>query len=155
MKIVKLTRDGFAAFGEVIETADAQQFLINNGYATRFDRLALPKFDKGAGKISIFEVRPRPAPIKIDMMERHPLGSQAFYPLQNEDWLVVVCADPLDVTSFRCFLASGLQGVNYARGTWHFPLLVFGPSRFIIVDREWTEMNLEEVALSAPLHIVI
>ena len=86
-------------------------------------------------------------------MERHPLGSQAFYPLQDEDWLVLICADPHDKTSFRCFRANGRQGVNYARNVWHFPLLVFAPSRFIVVDRKGPGNNLEEAVLSISIEI--
>ena len=88
-------------------------------------------------------------------MERHPLGSQALYPLQDEEWLVLVCADPLKANSYRCFRGSGQQGVNYARNIWHFPLLVFAPSRFIVVDRKGAGVNLEEVKLSKPLSIAI
>ena len=86
-------------------------------------------------------------------MERHPLGSQAFYPLQNEEWLVLVCGDPTEPSSYRCFRASGEQGINYARNTWHFPLLVFVPSKFIIVDRKGPGVNLEEVMLEKPFEI--
>ena len=57
-------------------------------------------------------------------MERHPLGSQIFHPLQDRPWLVVVCADPLDAGSYRAFHATGLQGINYGRNVWHHPLLV-------------------------------
>ena len=154
MKIEILTRDAFRDFGDVIETRDAKHFSINQGYAERFDELAVAATDAGSEvKISIFEAKARPQPIVIDMMERHPLGSQAFYPLQNEDWLVVVCHDPHDANSFRCFRASGQQGVNYGRNKWHFPLLVFAPSRFIIVDRKGGGNNLEEVMLKAPLFV--
>ncbi len=107
--------------------------------------------DNGEVKVSLFEVNPRPRPIAIDLMERHPLGSQAFYPLQDEEWLVLVCDDPRDEASYRCFRANGQQGVNYARNTWHFPLLVFAPSRFIVVDRRGLGNNLEEVKLEKPL----
>lgn len=154
MKIETLTREAFAPFGEVIETSD-KPLNINQGFADRFDDLCKMEVGEGEPKVSIFEARPRPTPIHINIIERHPLGSQAFYPLQNEDWLVVVCLDPKDATSFRCFRASGHQGVNYARGTWHFPLLVFAPSRFIVVDRKGPGVNLEEAAFSPPLHIIV
>jgi len=154
MKIEPLTKSAFAPFGDVIETDGAKHFTINQGFATRFDDLAnVDVIDGGAVKVSLFEAHPRPAPIQIDLMERHPLGSQAFYPLQDEAWLVVVCGDPRDATSFRCFRASGRQGVNYARNTWHFPLLVFAPSRFIVVDRKGPGNNLEEFPLSTVTEI--
>ena len=75
-----------------------------------------------AVNISIVSANPRPKPIAIKLMERHPLGSQIFYPLQDRPWLVVVCVEPKDGKSFRAFSATGRQGINYARNTWHFPL---------------------------------
>ena len=63
-------------------------------------------------------------PIKIEVMERHPDGTQLFYPLQDRDWLVVVCTNPHDAQTYRAFLATGRQGVNYHRNIWHHPLLV-------------------------------
>ena len=155
MKIEKLTREAFAPFGDVMEMGGVP-LSINQGFADRFDDLC--KVDVGeadVAKVSLFEVWPRPMPIKIDLMERHPLGSQAFYPLQDDEWLVLVCADPLKANSFRCFRASGQQGVNYARNIWHFPLLVFEPSRFIVVDRKGPGVNLEEVKLSKALSIAV
>ena len=150
MKIEPLTASAFAPFGEVIEMV-GKPLSINQGFADRFDDLC--KVEGDGIKVSLFAARPRPLPIAIDLMERHPLGSQAFYPLQNEEWLVLVCADPLDASSYRCFRATGQQGVNYARGTWHFPLLVFAPSKFIVVDRKGPGNNLEEVMLPKPLQI--
>jgi ureidoglycolate lyase len=153
MKIEPLTRAAFAPFGDVIEML-GKPLAINQGFADRFDDLCnLDVIEGGSVKISLFKARPRPAPIQIDLMERHPLGSQAFYPLQDADWLVVVCTDPHDANSFRCFKASGKQGVNYARGCWHFPLLVFAPSHFIVVDRKGPGKNLDEVMLTEVLTI--
>ena len=81
-------------------------------------------------------------------MERHPLGSQAFLPLQDRPWLVLVAEDVADVASYRAFTATGLQGVNYARNVWHHPLLVLdADSRFLIIDRKGPGNNLEEVWL--------
>ena len=81
-------------------------------------------------------------------MERHPLGSQIFYPLQDRPWLVVVCGDPKDRTSFRAFSATGRQGINYARNAWHHPLLVLdAESRFLVVDRKGPGANLEEAQI--------
>ena len=154
MKIEPLTREAFAPFGDVIEMTGTPR-TINQGFADRFDDLCnVDVIEGGAVKVSLFETRPRLQPIKIDLMERHPLGSQAFYPLQDEHWLVMVCTDPRDATSFRCFRASGRQGVNYARNVWHFPLLVFAPSRFIVVDRKGPGVNLEEVMLDAALSLL-
>ena len=87
-------------------------------------------------------------PIAISLMERHPLGSQLFFPLQDLPWLVLAAGDVHDASSFRAFTVSGRQGVNYARNVWHHPLLVLdAASRFLIVDRKGPGNNLEEVWL--------
>jgi ureidoglycolate lyase len=150
-----LTQDAFDSFGDVIETFGAEAVEINQGFARRFNHLA--DIDVTAGgavaNVSLFEARPRPQPIAIKLMERHPLGSQLFMPLQDKPWLVVVCGDPRDASSYRAFTASGRQGVNYARNVWHHPLLVLGcDERFLVVDR-LTADNLEEVWLDQPLSL--
>lgn len=146
MKIEALTRVGFAPFGEVIEIDGAQHFPINQGFAERFNDLA--SVDAEAVNISIVVATPRPRPIAIRLMERHPLGSQIFYPLQDRPWLVLVCGDPKDRNSFRAFSATGRQGINYARNAWHHPLLVLdSESRFLVVDRKGPGANLEEVQI--------
>ena len=92
--------------------------------------------------------------MSIALMERHPLGSQMFVPLQQRPWLVLVCADPRDPASYRAFRASGVQGVNYARNVWHHPLLVLDrDSRFLVVDRAGPGNNLEEFDLDAARHL--
>ena len=147
LKIEPLTKAAFARYGEVIELEGAQHYGINQGFAERFHKLAEADTaaEGGSAIISIFVADPRPSPIKIELMERHPIGSQAFYPLQDRDWLVVVAEDPLTLQSLRAFRASGRQGVNYARNVWHHPLLVLDPaSRFLIVDRKGPGKNLEE-----------
>jgi ureidoglycolate lyase len=146
MKITALTKAGFAPFGEVVEMEGAQHYPINQGFAERFNDLA--SVDVGDVNISIVVARPRPQPIAITLMERHPLGSQMFYPLQDRPWLVVVCGDPTDRASFRAFSATGRQGINYARNTWHHTLLVLeAESRFLVVDRKGPGANLEEVRI--------
>ena len=146
MKIEALTKAGFAPFGDVIEMDGAPHYPINQGFAERFNDLA--RVDAEAVNISIVVANPRPKPIAIRLMERHPLGSQIFYPLQDRPWLVVVCGDPRDRTSFRAFSVTGRQGINYARNIWHHPLLVLdADSRFLVVDRKGPGANLEEVQI--------
>ena len=146
MKIAPLTRAGFAPFGDVIETEGAQHFPINQGFAERFNDLA--RVDAEDVNVSIVVANPRPKPIAIRLMERHPLGSQIFYPLQARPWLVLVCGDPKDRNSFLAFSATGRQGINYARNSWHHPLLVLdADSRFLVVDRKGPGANLEEVQI--------
>ena len=152
--IEPLTREAFAPFGEVIETAGAESFPINEGTTTRFHALATadPGPD-GQAIVSIFRGTRRPEPIAIRMLERHPLGSQAFMPLAAYDWLVVVAEEP-EATALRCFRAHGEQGVNYARGVWHHPLLVLVPVHdFLVVDRAGPGENLEERALERVVYV--
>jgi ureidoglycolate lyase len=145
-----LTRAAFTPFGEVMEIEGALHFPINQGYAERYNDLA--QVDASATNVSIVIAKPRPSPIRLELMERHPLGSQIFYPLQDSPWLVVVCGDPNDPASFRAFAATGRQGVNYARNVWHHPLLVMdADSRFMVVDRRGDGLNLEEKILDAPM----
>jgi ureidoglycolate lyase len=151
-----LTKTAFAAFGDVIETDGIEPLHINQGHALRFDNLAGidVSSQSGSTKTSLFVAKTRAQPIAIKLMERHPLGTQLFYPLQDRPWLVLVCADPHDETSYCAFSATGRQGVNYHRNVWHFPLLVFeNDSRFIVVDRKGPGNNLEERVLEKPLYL--
>lgn len=153
-----LSRDAFAAFGDVIEAEARAPLVINQGFAQRFNDLADVDVVTGGGatNVSLFLGQPRPVPIAIRLMERHPLGSQVFFPLQDRPWLVLVCGDPDEATSYRAFTASGRQGVNYAPNVWHHPLLVLDPdSRFLIVDRKGPGDNLEERFLSEPLLLTL
>jgi ureidoglycolate lyase len=149
MKIEPLTKHAFAPFGEVVEMEGGERITINQNFAQRFNNLAHIDVarDGGSVNISLAAAIPRPQPIAIKMMERHPLGSQIFYPLQDEPWLVLVCGDPHDVKTYRAFKASGQQGINYKRNAWHHPLLVLNASRFMVIDRQGPGTNLEEVWL--------
>ena len=143
-----LTREAFAPFGDVVEMEGSASITINQGFAQRFNDLAHVDvtMEGGATNVSLFLGEPRPRPIEIRLMERHPLGSQMFMPLQDRPWLVLVAEDVHDFGSYRAFTATGRQGVNYARNVWHHPLLVFDAgSRFLIVDRKGPGNNLEEV----------
>lgn len=145
-----LTRAAFAPFGDVIETSGAQSFAINAGFAERFHDLARIDVTAEGGRtlVNIFRGQPRPKPLRLTLMERHPLGSQAFVPLHDRDWLVVVAAgaDPLDPGALRAFRAGGRQGVNYARNVWHHPLIVLAPDHeFVVIDRGGDGANLQEV----------
>ncbi|OAF15994.1 ureidoglycolate lyase [Bradyrhizobium neotropicale] len=147
LSIERLTKQAFAPFGEVVETDGLTPLSINQGYARRFNDLARIDVAAEGGQINIswFVASVRPAPIAIRLMERHPLGSQMFMPLNGADWLVVVCTDPLAPSSYRAFAATGHQGVNYARNCWHHPLLALkDASPFLVVDRKADDGNLEE-----------
>jgi len=151
-----LSREGFAPFGEVIDIEGAETRLINQGTTTRFHALATARVDaEGAVIVNLFRATPRHFPYRIDMMERHPLGSQAFYPLDRTPWLVVAAEDEDGVAgSPRAFLASGTQGVNYRAGVWHHPLIALdGVSDFLVIDRDGPGDNLEEYDYRKPYRL--
>jgi len=150
-----LTAAAFAPFGDVIETSDsAQRMHVNQGYAERYHDLATVDLAGSGAKavISIFRSRPRHFPLSLTVLERHPLGSQAFMPLTALAYLVVVAPGddiPL-LDELRCFLALPVQGVNYARGTWHHPLLSLRETvDFLAIDRGGPGVNLQEYQLPA------
>lgn len=144
LAIEPLTAEAFRPFGDVIEASDAaRHFTINEGYAERFHDLAHVDVTKRGGRaiVSIFKAKPRMLPMQLILLERHPLGSQAFMPLSQRAYLVVVApatpnANKPDATAIRCFRAEPGQGVNYAPGTWHHPLSALdAPCDFLVVDR--------------------
>ena len=145
-----LTPGAFAPYGEVIEAASASEtMLINEGHTTRFHDLAKLDLNREQGwpLVSIFRSEPRPLPIEIRMMERHPVGSQAFIPLSDHPYLVVVARDAPD--NLEAFLAQSRQGVNYGAGTWHhYSLALEAVSDFLVIDRGGPGENLEEVVLA-------
>ena len=158
INVTPLTAQAFAPFGDVLETDGAEHFPINQGTTERFHNLARLDLNAVGGKpiVSIFESQPRPRPIRLEVMERHPLGSQAFYPLQNRDWLIVVADgdDPLDPDSIKAFRATGQQGINYAANVWHHPLLVLDPdARFLIIDRLGPGNNCQERTFTSTIYL--
>ncbi|MER0236978.1 ureidoglycolate lyase [Fulvimarina sp. MAC8] len=146
---IPLTADAFRSFGEVIETDNASEIrLINKGTTTRFHDIAPVDVAAEGGHtlISIFRGKPFDFPVKIVMMERHPLGSQAFMPLSERPYLVVVAPDESGKPGEPvAFLAAPGQGVSYHRNVWHHPLLSLQDvSDFLVVDRGGEGENLEE-----------
>lgn len=138
-----LTPQDFAPFGTVIEADPSTAVEINSGYTTRFHALAEAAVGDGHAILSIFRGRPRD--LSVAMLERHPLGSQAFVPLGGQPWLAVVAESP-DLAACRAFHCQGNQGLQYDVNVWHHPLLVLGDTQdFLIVDRAGDGDNLEEV----------
>ena len=144
-----LTATAFAPFGEVIETTGHTPRWINEGTSQRFDDLAHVDVSEEGGRpvISIFKALPRPLPLPIEVLERHPQSSQAFFPLEQLPFLVVVAGDggtPL-AQRVRAFRATGLQGVNYRRNTWHHALIALDRTvHFLVVDRAGPGENCEQ-----------
>ncbi len=140
VSVEPLTTGAFKPFGDVIEASDStHHFSINQGFAERFHRLALldVTHDGGQPTISIFRAKARPLPLLLNLLEKHPFGSQAFMPLSGHAYLVVVAlgGDNPDMSTLKCFSATAQQGVNYAKGTWHHPLLALQDGDFLVLDR--------------------
>jgi ureidoglycolate lyase len=138
-----LTAKAFAPFGDVLEaTGDFR--LINAGLCQRYhDRAALDFGPEGRAGISIFNAEPRALPYVFDLIERHPDGSQAFIPMTQHPFLIIVAPDPQ--AQPRAFLTNGAQGINLYRGTWHGVLTpLHDPGIFAVIDRIGDTPNLEE-----------
>lgn len=151
LRLQALTREAFAPFGDVIEPAAATQtYAINAGSATRFHDLARIDADRDDGRpvLSLFRAQPRTLPFALTMLERHPLGSQAFVPLSPRAYIVVVASAPSALP--LAFLARDGQGVNYRAGTWHHPLLALDAvSDFLVIDRAGPGNNCDEAELTS------
>ena len=141
-----ITKENFIKFGDMIATKDLIPIEINNGYAKRYDGIANlnTSKDNGVTTISIFSALKRNFPMKIDMMEKHPLGSQAFIPLKETTFLAFVApnGDKPDLNKIEAFIIPPGIGVNYKPGTWHFPLISTEDMNFLVVDRKGPGDNL-------------
>jgi len=155
---VPLSAEAFRPYGDVIEAAGAADMMINGGRCARYhDRARLSFEDGGRAGVSLFRSEASPVPYPLTLMERHPLGSQAFVPMSPAPFLIVVAADvggrPGDI---RAFLAAPHQGVNYLPGVWHAPLIALeNEMLFCVVDRIGSGENLEEHRLEAPLIVTL
>lgn len=150
-----LTAAAFAPFGDVLETGDRPFRTINQGRCRRYDDLARLDFDDGRAGISLFRAEVRRPPYAIELMERHPQGSQCFVPMQGSDYIVAVAPDEGGRPgTIRAFLACGTQAVNYHRNTWHAVLTpMTGTGLFAVIDRIGAGANLEEHWFDAPVGI--
>jgi ureidoglycolate lyase len=153
-----LTAAAFAPYGDVIQIEGHGSRWINQGTCERFDDLADVDVagEGGRALISIFRAMPRSLPLQLQSLERHPLSSQAFYPLQPQPFLIVVAADGAGPVAprVRAYLSSGRQGVNFRRNTWHHELLaLYQTSLFLVVDRGGPGENCEQLPIGDELSI--
>tara|TARA_X000001036_G_scaffold179249_1_gene169723 strand:- start:67 stop:570 length:504 start_codon:yes stop_codon:yes gene_type:complete len=134
-----ISKENFKKFGDMITTSGIKPLEINDGYAKRFDGIANLNTKKGNGEstISIFSALKRSFPMKVDMMEKHPLGSQAFIPMKETVFLAFVApeGDVPDLNKIESFIVPNGIGVNYNAGVWHFPLIATEDMNFLVVDR--------------------
>lgn len=151
-----LTADSFAPFGDVLAAAGTYDRLINGGKCERFhDRACLDFTDARAG-VSVFRAALRAFPYSVDLLERHPLGSQTFIPMCANGFLVIVAQDRAGVpVNPQAFVTAPGQAINFHRGTWHGVLTpLAGSGLFAVVDRIGAGANLEEYPLTPPLIIL-
>ena len=143
---IKITRKNFTEFGDLISSESINPIDINAGYAKRFDNLANINTLKDGGKtiVSIFSALKRNFPMKIDMMEKHPLGSQAFIPMKETTFLCFVAplGESPEIDKIQSFIIPPKTGINYKPGIWHFPLISTEDTDFLVIDRKGNGENL-------------
>ena len=146
IKPKKINKKNFRKFGQIIDTSKKKYFKINNGYAKRYDNLG--KIDtstkKGKTIVSIFSAKRRMFPMKINMMEKHPLGSQAFIPMKETSFLVFVApkGNRPNLKKIESFRIPKQTGINLNPGIWHFPLISKKDINFLVIDRKGKGKNL-------------
>ena len=142
----KVTKKNFKKFGQIIDTSKKKYFKINNGFAKRYDNLGKVDTSTKKGKtiISIFSAKKRNFPMKVDMMEKHPLGSQAFVPMKETSFLVFVApkGERPNLKKIESFRIPKQTGINLNPGIWHFPLISTKNMNFLVVDRKGRGNNL-------------
>jgi ureidoglycolate lyase len=153
--IEPLTPEAFTSFGDVLDAEGSPDRIINQGLCGRFHDRARLDFEGGRAGLSIFKAEPRSLPYRLELVERHPLGSQAFLPMTEHPFLVIVAEGHEAAPGrIRAFLTAPGQGINLHRGTWHgvlTPLHALG--LFAVVDRIGDGPNLEEYWLPEPLTV--
>lgn len=147
-----LTAKEFAPFGDVIEVSGAPDMLINQGMCGRHHDLAQLDFGDGRAGISLFDAKARALPYTVDMVERHPMGSQAFVPVSKVPFLVIVAEDEGGVpTRLRAFITQQGQSINLHLGVWHGVLApINAPGQYVVVDRIGEGDNIEEHWFETP-----
>ncbi len=157
IKIAPLTMEAFASFGDVLEANGAPSFMINQNRCARYHDLANLDFigEEARANISMAHSQPYRLPFELEMVERHPLGSQAFIPLSEQPYLVIVAEDNNGVPGMpQAFLTNGKQGVNYHRNTWHGTLTPLDTAQsFAIIDRVGKGVNVEEHHFEIPFEV--
>ena len=148
-----INKENFSKYGDLITTKDIEPLIINDGYAKRFDNIAKldTSSENGETTISIFSALKRTFPMKVHMMECHPLGSQAFIPMKETTFLCFVApsGEKPDLEKIESFIIPPGLGINYKPGTWHFPVISREDMNFVVVDRKGAGENLKIQKLEA------
>ncbi|MBR9906068.1 MAG: ureidoglycolate lyase [Gammaproteobacteria bacterium] len=153
LKAEPLTADAFAPFGDVMDARTSASFPINAGRTQRHHDLAKVETlgENAHTLINIFVSQPVTLPLELTFLERHPQGSQAFMPLHQERFIVVVApaGENIDPADVRAFVTDGRQGVNYRAGTWHaIQSVLEREGEFLVVDRGGDGNNCDEFPLA-------
>lgn len=150
-----MDREAFAPFGDVIDCAGDPDKIINQGLCGRFHDRARLDFGDGRAGISLFRAEPRTLPLSLEMVERHPDGSQAFVPMSMDPLLVIVAPDDAGKPGMPLALETTAgQAINFHRGTWHGVLTpLHAPGLFAVVDRIGGGDNLEEHWFETPFTV--
>ncbi|MEQ3625208.1 MAG: ureidoglycolate lyase [Celeribacter sp.] len=161
LSVRSITAQAFAPFGDILDTAGEPDKIINQGLCGRFHDRARIDVNGGRTGISLFDAQPRTLPYRLEMLERHPWGSQAFLPLHQNPFLVIVAPDADGRPGPpQAFLTEPGQGINLLRGTWHGVLTpLAAPGLFAVIDRiapegEDAEANLEEHWLTTSVEVI-
>ncbi len=153
-----ITPERFAPYGDVIHPSADSKAAMNDARFERFSRLADVDAEGRHASISIARCKmPTSLPYRFDLVERHPLGSQAFIPLSHFKFFVVVApaAESVEPEDLRAFVTNGSQGVNYHKGVWHMPMIALeGGQEFLIVDRGADSENCDEHYFSDPVTLL-
>ena len=154
-----LTSDGFRPYGQVIETDGHVPQIINQGHTQKFANLAdICVAEDGNVQLSIYRSAAIKMPFSIRLMERHPLGSQLFYPLHTQPFPVLVApANVLpDASNIQAFITNGRQGINLRANVWHHYQLTLGQSAdYIVIDRDGPGDNYQEHHLPEDIYFQI
>ncbi|MCB4379670.1 ureidoglycolate lyase [uncultured Tateyamaria sp.] len=150
IKAQPLTTEAFGPFGDVLDCAGDPDKIINAGLCGRYHDLAQLDFGDGRAGVSLFKAEPRSLPYTLDLLERHPQGSQCFVPMSEHPFLVIVAPDEGGKPGTpQAFLTVPGQAINLHRGTWHGVLApLHAPGLFAVIDRIGDGANLEEVHLN-------
>ncbi len=152
IKIQSISSTAFAPFGEVIDVSGTPDKIINQGLCGRYHDRATLDFAEGRAGMSLFKAQPRSLPMTLDMVERHPQGSQLFIPMSEHGFLAIVAPDHAGTPGTPlAFETQPGQAVNFYRGTWHGVLTpLFAPGLFAVIDRIGAGENLEEYWFDTP-----
>lgn len=158
--LTPLSNDVFAPFGDVIEVSDNNKIIkINDGLADRHHDLAKVDVNEQDGHaiVSIIDTQSTSLPLSVSTMERHPIGSQAFIPIGNAPYVVLVApSGDFDHQNLQGFLAQPHQGINYAKGTWHHACISLDDSnQFLVIDRGGEGKNCDFVSTPESVNIII